>query len=115
MVGSLRTPATVAIYKDTRQNRTVSYAKAVVPWGSRLAKTLRSAVFSDELARPNKKRTAHENSTPGLFNQGTPAAKKHWKIGEMCHWHTSVSGYFYINLPSTLSTSVAEVLKSAET
>jgi hypothetical protein len=52
MVGLLRTPATLAIYKGTRQNRTVLYAKAGVPCGSRLAKTVRSAVFSDELARP---------------------------------------------------------------
>jgi hypothetical protein len=31
MVGLLRTPATLAIYKGTRQNRTVLYAKAGVP------------------------------------------------------------------------------------
>jgi hypothetical protein len=44
--------ATLAIYEGTRQNRTVLCAKAGVPCGSRLAKTVRSAVFSDGLARP---------------------------------------------------------------
>jgi hypothetical protein len=51
--------ATLAIYEGTRQNRTVLCAKAGVPCGSRLAKTVRSAVFSRARTKKDGAREHH--------------------------------------------------------
>jgi hypothetical protein len=87
--------------KGTMQDSTILYAK-VERLAAALAKTLRSAVFSREFRELGTKRDLR-TTTRGPTSFITAAAERQNPSGSQVPLLIFRNGYFYINLPSTLS------------
>ena len=64
-------------------------------------------MFSDDFLKPGtSEKAVYENTMPTGFSSGFTERLTPWKTNRVCRWHSSLSVYFYINLPGTLTKSV---------